>query len=495
MKKNIILTIFVLSLSISVFSQNTFDLTISSENKIVLKDLIELNDGSFIMSGKKQDNQICRGYIVKMDSEGKITEETIIEIPDSNFVIEKIIPKNNSFFLYGFAGSRNYGFYNTYIIRKYDLNFNLIFEKKYKAKLPNSSIEKVRYYKRENSNIVLYGYVEVNHSFDLRYYFFELTENGDSIQLNQYATDSPYNVPYRLLEKKDNNGYFCYASRVTGEYNAASIILKLDKDFNIIAYNGLSQEVNRIHNTGDLRWVTDTSYLVCGTTYELKKVQDNDLGIAILDTANHEVIKFNHFGKTDTVEFFGVYNCMEYSNEEDYIYTGGFGNFDIPAGSYGHQETYYTFNKLDKDLNILVEKFYFHSTYNVLYFFKRTLDGGFIYLATSYNYLTPEKDLDIHIFKIDANGNAPVSVENPKIKVKELIIYPNPSKSKLNIRTAVQRIGGEFKMYDISGKEVFRQKIRQSRTQINTEHLPAGVYIYNYVHEGADVESGKWVKE
>ncbi|HHH54201.1 MAG TPA: T9SS type A sorting domain-containing protein, partial [Bacteroidetes bacterium] len=78
------------------------------------------------------------------------------------------------------------------------------------------------------------------------------------------------------------------------------------------------------------------------------------------------------------------------------------------------------------------------------------------------------------VLKLDAEGNIPASIKNPNIKVSELILYPNPSKSNLSIRTAIQRIGGEFEMCDISGKQVLQQKITKSITQINTNNLPAG---------------------
>jgi len=98
------------------------------------------------------------------------------------------------------------------------------------------------------------------------------------------------------------------------------------------------------------------------------------------------------------------------------------------------------------------------------------------------------------IVKLDAEGNLPTSIKGPKIKVRELILYPNPGNAQLNIRIAVQRIGGEFNMYDISGKLVFQQSITESITTINTAYLPSGAYIYNYTHEGEVIESGKWVK-
>jgi len=57
----------------------------------------------------------------------------------------------------------------------------------------------------------------------------------------------------------------------------------------------------------------------------------------------------------------------------------------------------------------------------------------------------------------------------------------------------MQRIGGKFIMYDITGKQLLQQKITQAITTVNTGNLPSGTYIYKYIHKAKEIESGKWV--
>ena len=102
------------------------------------------------------------------------------------------------------------------------------------------------------------------------------------------------------------------------------------------------------------------------------------------------------------------------------------------------------------------------------------------------------------IVKIDAEGNLPnlpASIYEPIITAYDLILYPNPVNNFLNIRTAVQSIGGKFSIFDISGKQTLLQQINRANTRINTTNLPSGIYIYRYSLNNKTIETGKWIKQ
>jgi hypothetical protein len=64
----------------------------------------------------------------------------------------------------------------------------------------------------------------------------------------------------------------------------------------------------------------------------------------------------------------------------------------------------------------------------------------------------------------------------------------------LNIRTAIQSLGGKFYLFDINGKLIFQKTISDRFTQINTNTLSTGTYIYSYIYKNKEVGSGKWIK-
>ena len=73
------------------------------------------------------------------------------------------------------------------------------------------------------------------------------------------------------------------------------------------------------------------------------------------------------------------------------------------------------------------------------------------------------------------------------------IVYPNPGKEVLNIRTALQN--ARIEIYDLTGKLVHKQEITENITSINAESWPSGTYIWKVVSNNKEVETGKWVKE
>lgn len=73
------------------------------------------------------------------------------------------------------------------------------------------------------------------------------------------------------------------------------------------------------------------------------------------------------------------------------------------------------------------------------------------------------------------------------------VVYPNPGKDVLNIRTGLK--DAMVEVYDMNGRLVLSQEIDDEETSISTESWPAGTYIWKMISNGREAESGKWVKE
>jgi hypothetical protein len=123
-------------------------------------------------------------------------------------------------------------------------------------------------------------------------------------------------------------------------------------------------------------------------------------------------------------------------------------------------------------------------------------DGGVIVSATRYDYNVDGNQYNAYFFKVDSAGNGPLSSVNgaKPLKVSEIIVFPNPGASELFVRTAVQRVGGEFEMSDIAGRIVLSQKIISEETVFKTQDLPSGIYVFKYTWKGKLIETGKWIK-
>ncbi|MEA2042343.1 MAG: T9SS type A sorting domain-containing protein [Bacteroidota bacterium] len=49
------------------------------------------------------------------------------------------------------------------------------------------------------------------------------------------------------------------------------------------------------------------------------------------------------------------------------------------------------------------------------------------------------------------------------------------------------------RLHSINGKQVQQHKITRSMTELNTQNLPPGTYIFEYTLNNKMLESGKWI--
>lgn len=75
----------------------------------------------------------------------------------------------------------------------------------------------------------------------------------------------------------------------------------------------------------------------------------------------------------------------------------------------------------------------------------------------------------------------------------ELAIYPNPFTHYFDVKTA-DFTEKELILYDISGKELLRHAFTEE-ARIQTDHLPAGIYIYNLKSANKPLVFGRLVKQ
>ena len=73
-----------------------------------------------------------------------------------------------------------------------------------------------------------------------------------------------------------------------------------------------------------------------------------------------------------------------------------------------------------------------------------------------------------------------------------LSLFPNPFQNSLNIQNCE---GGQVFFYSIVGKLEINQTILSSNYILNTEELPAGVYLYKVIKPNNETFSGKLVKK
>lgn len=77
----------------------------------------------------------------------------------------------------------------------------------------------------------------------------------------------------------------------------------------------------------------------------------------------------------------------------------------------------------------------------------------------------------------------------------QMMVYPNPTSSFLNLRIENYTIENlKYNLFDINGKEILNQKIKNSETQINMSNLPSALYFLKVIEEGKLLKTFKIIK-
>lgn len=474
MKYTIILFFIFLYPFYSV-SQNFFQIELGTDSTYIeFKKAIETDDHSYILGGAKYlyTDSIGGAYLTKLSETGEIIIEKEISIKDSLLMINDLFKTGDNKFMtltYIWKDTSVYSVRDI-IFTEYDYDLNEINEFRIKFPTDTLFIQTEMDVRKNGNELLCFGKCRSIDNYTAYYYMYKMTSEGDSIDFQQL-----YGKIYDL--EITNDGHIFMTGM--GFEDLYMTISKLN-------YNDLScdstfdtADIPDIPNMGILldektylEFITDSTFIFAGIDLQVQ------MNITVLDTS-FNVLHNTSFG-FDYQEFSAKREGLSVLNENEIFIA----NWDIFTG--------YGLAKLDSELNILWEKFY---TIENEYGFNSILateDSGCLLLGIKLN----NNRMHAVIIKTDNNGNISGTDEEPaNVTAHELILYPNPGNEHLNIRTAVQRIGGEFTMYDISGKLVLQQKITQSITEINTQDMPSGVYIYSYIHEDKEIESGKWVKQ
>jgi hypothetical protein len=108
---------------------------------------------------------------------------------------------------------------------------------------------------------------------------------------------------------------------------------------------------------------------------------------------------------------------------------------------------------------------------------------------------------DPSVLKVSANNYLMIFVGPPYVTgfsdksdiENNIVVYPNPAKSEINVETDTDLAGSVYTMYDCTGKSVLTGKINSGNTVIQLVNLPSGNYLFSI---GEDVkQTCKVIKE
>lgn len=106
-------------------------------------------------------------------------------------------------------------------------------------------------------------------------------------------------------------------------------------------------------------------------------------------------------------------------------------------------------------------------------------------------------DFDIYAQRVYGIGSLFLAVDEPVIYSESVSVFPNPFSENATLRITnwneLTNEKLELKIYDLLGREVFKQQILNPKSEILNPNLPGGIYFYKLKNEKEIIGNGKLV--
>ena len=475
-----------------ILAQNTFEIYIGSQQQEYAFNFVLDDDNNYvgIVLKRPSDTAMQKSYLYKISETGD-TVSKLFSKPDTVLILRDIIIAAKSPVEYlvtgtGYQKDSSSVFWFSYFARL-DANLNIIWEKIYQLHHVHdySSIPFYPNLLKLNEGGFLHAcYLEPR----LKMFLFKLSDEGDSLAYRLYEGDSSGMVQ-DLTYNYDSTAYWLHThfahydpigpelQCITVDFNLQQtevkyyprwlgdhLAAKFHPDRNLIVgsrYRGVTYDPTAyIHYI--MAYKLDTGFNVLDSCYITDPVPTTRTGSRALDfnTPNN------------------IYMCGE----------DGAALSTYPI-SYNH----IAIARMDQDLNLIFEKYIGGDANYASASVVASPDGGVLLTCTRYDYLTQYNERDVYVLKLDSSDFTVGNVECPTSNISDAIVYPNPGKDVINIRTSLRNT--YFELYDIHGHLVIRKPINNLITPINSQHIDPGFYTWKIIDRKQVCETGKWIKK
>ena len=440
---------------------------------------------------------------------------SIIQIDDSIFIVSRIETEINATNNYSSTGSLM--IVNTNkddkVTKQYNLSNNEFIIYLAKDKVNNHIIALGGSYENMQKITVVYRFdynlnLLSRSSFNLDYYdLFNFTINDDDNIVVVAVKETPFSSKSFIFECSPENGILNYQSLEPLNLYIPATFFLMNSKYYIYSYNfsWLVLDENFVHDT--------TFYALKPYKPILKAFVLNDKAyvgalhsslnevVYSIDTNNIQDTFFNKdFSDYATSSYAGFYSLD--GNNEGYIFFSNTIGAANPSINTYVAKNYISIHKIDTLGNTIWE--YFVGGDSASYLSQHvvaTNDGGCIVVFDRFDFDNPFGNEDVYYIKFDADGNVQENFlgniynytgikKTPKIQA--FLIFPNPVKSILNIRSSNVK-NKQILIYNTVGKKVLSSNLKN---EIDVSSFSKGNYFYEIINiDGEVLQKGKILKD
>lgn len=484
--KPVIIIFLITILALTATAQDTFELIIESPLDQMPHSIIE-TDNYYIIStlfGMYSTAGI-KSQLFKIDKQGRIALTKIVKPETYEFLLTNIISNANGRFT-GFGYQKvAEDSVACFTILEMDDDFSILTERNYQTDFHFLEYINVEKY---NDYFLVIGSGKYTSYPSYHLFSYKINFSYDTLMSKVYPEEGT-NLAFDLIPTLNGDNFKAFTRGYNQQTNAMGQIIRLDKLLDMVQYTAIPENV---FSYNDAMYVDESHYLLSGKAdiFEAGR-SESKLAIMLMDTA--EILQdIELLGPADTANYPGFYSNLDFRNPDNIFYAGiknlAFGYF-IPASSW------LFLNKLNSNLEVQWQKFYGGDANYNLWNLIATQDGGCLMAGTRYDYVTQTNLRDVYILKVNSEGIVTGLGDEPsQIPFTDAIVYPNPGSTYLKVESGPQIDGALFELFDMSGKAVFRVKLRNRLQEINTSSFLKGTYTYRVSWKNKLVAAGKWLK-
>ncbi len=470
MKKTGLIYILLLLSTFKIYAQNSFELLVENNNDQIITDVVELPDGSFVMTGISEYPRIQiapQGFLIKVNEQGIITDS--VALNDFSYcMLNNIHVYNNE--LYVIAALKESTDSVFYLgLLKFNMDLELLDVRK--NILPgNKQIGFVNSIIDSDANLVMCGVVN-NYNFVGDYlgmegFLYKISMTGDSIS-SRFFIDNTLKLPSGIIEKNDSTGYHLFIRYYDNHSNSSKILL--NKNLEDISVLNLSSETYNyaLHSsnyTSPVR-INDSVILIGGRYYL------NETFFTFTMSDNDSVITGTYIENENMIQ-----SAINYGNSKNgnHIYSGYTSNVSINNLFFSHDTSNIHVVKFDEELNTLWHKVIGGDAYYMLYGVLACNDGDCLIVAYKYDYQNNTDNVrNLYIAKLNQNGDLSWQEDIP---VSGMIsLYPDPAKKIIYLSLADNVFISEYKIFNLRGDIILNS--HSFSGAINIDALSPGTYV------------------
>ncbi len=485
MKKVVILSIFSLLLSVYTYSQEKgFQYIIDNGFRDGPGRFEVDHNGNMIGPIFTQLTPDDKGYVrlMSINMEGD-TSVKIFAKQDTTLAFHQILPVEGGYFVIGhIALDTGYPRLSTLYTLFLDLEYNPVWERVIRTGIGKS--RSIACLQTKEGNFLVGESGQVGATTIISMLILTLSPQGDSLSTRIF---DPLEVGFiqSMALSSDSSTIYLFGISFFFQSGLTRHCIALDTDLKII--NHWKLEGNSVF-TGK-RYINNK--IIVGTVdgridpehetpYDFLRPIIMDSAMNILHT--NETLCYSDTASSPAVK------CLDFYYPES-IYFGGTFN-----SSLGYPKNWIYVAKLNDTLGLIWEKYiggdnnYFTSSINA------TPDGG-VLLSAVHAYPVPDSysTTDAVLIKLTSEGSITGNSGEYKPMIQEAIVYPNPGKEILNVRTALKDCN--IQLFDAQGRVVRQSALSSHVSSIDMSNLPTGNYLYRITQSNdMHVLSGNWIK-